>query len=526
MCVEYKSDINLWWDGLEENISVSPDKIMEDLRKVNLPLFVVKWKEKLCTCIGGSLSTTKIGNSLPCYGVINATEGNKIGSVSFRKEYGLEYAYHAGGMAQGISSVNMVVELGKNGMLGTLGSGGMSLLQLKQSIKDIKSRINGSPYVINLLHNPTDPELERQTVDLLLKNDVNIIECAAFIKVSKEIVFYRVNGLSTGKNGKTDIKNRIIAKISRREVAEEFLNSPPQHIVNSLLESGRITEEQALLSQKVSMADDITVEADSGGHTDNMPFITILPAIINQRDVHIKSNVYDNEIRVGAGGGIGSPLSAFGAFMLGADYIVTGTINQTSAEAGTSDKVKSMLHNADMADVTMAPSADMFEQGAMVQVLKKGTMFPINARKLYELYNKYDSIDSIPKDERHRLEERIFKKNIDDVWSDTVTYLETKSKKLLDRALKDEKQKMALIFRWYLGQSAKWARQGDETRIYDYQIWCGQSIGEFNNWVKGTSLEALEGRKVSSIGKEIMNEVAFHFREKHYFTIQNMLSGD
>ncbi len=44
----------------------------------------------------------------------------------------------------------------------------------------------------------------------------------------------------------------------------------------------------------------------------------------------------------------------------------------------------------------MAPSADMFEMGVKVQVLKTGTMFAMRASKLYELYTKYDSIEADP----------------------------------------------------------------------------------------------------------------------------------
>jgi NAD(P)H-dependent flavin oxidoreductase YrpB (nitropropane dioxygenase family) len=40
-------------------------------------------------------------------------------------------------------------------------------------------------------------------------------------------------------------------------------------------------------------------------------------------------------------------------------------------EAGTSDTVRQMLAEAEQADVAMAPSADMFELGVKVQVLKR-----------------------------------------------------------------------------------------------------------------------------------------------------------
>ena len=37
----------------------------------------------------------------------------------------------------------------------------------------------------------------------------------------------------------------------------------------------------------------------------------------------------------------------------------------------------------------MAPAADMFEMGVKLQVLKRGTMFPMRAQKLYELYRAH-----------------------------------------------------------------------------------------------------------------------------------------
>jgi trans-AT polyketide synthase, acyltransferase and oxidoreductase domains len=48
---------------------------------------------------------------------------------------------------------------------------------------------------------------------------------------------------------------------------------------------------------------------------------------------------------------------------------------------------------------------------------------------------------------------------------------------------------MALVFRWYLGQSSRWANAGEPTRKLDYQVWRGPSMGAFNEWVKGSCLE-------------------------------------
>ena len=85
---------------------------------------------------------------------------------------------------------------------------------------------------------------------------------------------------------------------------------------------------------------------------------------------------------------------------MGAAYIVTGSINQACVEAGASEHTRKLLATTEMADVTMAPAADMFEMGVKLQVVKRGTLFPMRANKLYEIYTRYDSIEAIPVDER------------------------------------------------------------------------------------------------------------------------------
>ena len=71
-------------------------------------------------------------------------------------------------------------------------------------------------------------------------------------------------------------------------------------------------------------------------------------------------------------------------------------MNQACVEAGASEHTRKLLAGVEMADVTMAPAADMFEMGVKLQVVKRGTMFAMRANKLYDLYVNYDSIEDIP----------------------------------------------------------------------------------------------------------------------------------
>jgi trans-AT polyketide synthase/acyltransferase/oxidoreductase domain-containing protein len=212
-----------------------------------------------------------------------------------------------------------------------------------------------------------------------------------------------------------------------------------------------------------------------------------------------------NPVRIGAAGGISTPDAMLGAYMMGAAYVVTGSINQACVEAGTSNHTKNLLAQADMADVIMAPSADMFEMGARVQVLKKGCLFPMRAQKLYDLYTTYASIDDIPADIRQNLENKVFKRKIDAIWQDTISFFEKRDPDQITKAKQNPKKKMALIFRWYLGLASRWSRDGIEDRRMDYQIWCGPSMGAFNEWAKGTYLEEHTNRHVADIAWQLLN---------------------
>jgi len=160
----------------------------------------------------------------------------------------------------------------------------------------------------------------------------------------------------------------------------------------------------------------------------------------------------------------------------------------------------------------MAPAADMFEMGVKLQVLKRGTMFPMRAQKLYELYRNYDSIEHIPKAEKEKLEKQIFRKSIAEVWEGTAAYLSQKNPEKLGKAVNNPKLKMALIFRWYLGLSSRWSSTGEKGREVDYQIWCGPAMGGFNDWVRGSYLSEPNQRHVVDVANQIMKGTAFLYR--------------
>ncbi len=439
-----------------------------------------------------------------------------LGSAGFRKEYGIKYAYLTGGMYRGISSKEMIVALGKADLMGFFGSGGLSITEIEESINYIQKHLSeDQAYGMNLVHVPVEPQAEMNVISLFLKYGISRIEAAAFIKVTPALVYFRLKGLKKDSHGKVVAPNKIMAKVSRPEIAKLFMSPPPVEIVKKLSEEKKITDEEAVLSQSIPLSFDICVEADSGGHTDQGIPTVVLPSIQSLRKEIRGKYSYDHPIRIGLAGGIGTPEGAASAFIMNADFILTGSINQCTVEAGTSDLVKNMLQIINVQDTDYAPAGDMFEFGAKVQALKKGVFFPARANKLYMLYNFYSSLDDIPANIKTQLEKIYFKKNFEEVWQETKEFFLEKGNN--DEILKAEsmpKHKMALVFRWYFGYSSRIALLGEEESKVDFQVHTGPALGAFNQWIKGTELEDWKNRHVEQIAERLMKGTAKLINQK------------
>ena len=492
-------------DGASSSIAWDDTSIVAWIRKIMSPaLLVAEAGKRGLASTDARLAQSEGSSGIPAVGFLSACSLDALGDPAFRTAHGLRYAYCAGAMANGIGSVAIVKAMGQTGMLGFFGAAGLSLAEVERAIDQLQDSGNEYPYGFNLIHSPNESDLEEAVVDLYLGRGIRLIEASAYLGLTSAVVRYRVDGIHTDATGNVVTPNKIIAKISRIEVAEKFLSPPPEKILHALVEKGAITEEQATLAGRIPMAEDITAEADSGGHTDRRPAIALFPTIMALRDCLQGQFAYPERPRVGLAGGISTPASAAAAFAMGAAYVVTGSVNQACVESGSSDDVRQMLAEARQADIAMAPAADMFEMGVEVQVLKRGTMFSMRGAKLYELYRKYDSLEAIPEVERAKLEKTILRAPITAVWSETEAFFQERDPEQVVRASNDPKHKMALLFRWYLGQSSRWANRGETNRKVDYQIWCGPAMGAFNEWARGTFLESPEERHVAVVAMNIL----------------------
>lgn len=432
-----------------------------------------------------------------------------LGDRSFQEIHGVRFPYCTGPMANGIASADLVIAAARAGALAFFGAAGLSPATVETNLGRIRTALgNEIAFGSNLIHSPNEPDLEDAVVSLYLKHDIRTVDASAFMDLTPAVVRYALTGLRRSPDGTITRRNRILAKVSRPEVARRFLEPAPEALVAKLLERGAIATVEANIAKSIPLAEDITVESDSGGHTDNRPLGSLFPAIAHLRDEISRARQYVQPIRIGAAGGLGTPASVAAAFALGAAYVMTGTVNEAAIESGLSEGGRALLSHAGIADVMMAPAADMFEMGVKVQVLRRGTMFGVRAQRLYDAYLAHESIESMPAGVRARLESEIFRAPLDAIWAETRAFWEKRDPREVAKAERDGKHRMALCFRWYLGKSSRWANAGGKDRAMDYQIWCGPAMGAFNTWVRGSFLEPAQNRTVTQIALNFLEGAA------------------
>jgi trans-AT polyketide synthase/acyltransferase/oxidoreductase domain-containing protein len=409
-------------------------------------------------------------------------------------------------MDHGVTSTALVARAGRAGMLSFFGSGGLAIDAVEQAVGDLQSQLSPDGlFGMSLPSGLGAPEQEAALVDLYLRHGVRFVEAINYLQITTPLVRMRLRGLKRDDGGLVS-PVRIIARVSRPEVATLFLSPAPERIVAKLEQAGEISAEEARLAGEIPMADDLCVAADSGGPTDQGVAYALMPAMLKLRDELVAHHRYAQPVHVGAAGGIGTPQAAAAAFILGAEFIMTGSINQCTIEAATSTKVKEMLSEINVQDTTYAPAGDLFEMGARMQVLKRGLFFPARANKLHALYQQFGSLAEIDEKTRRQLQDKYFKRSFEEVWHILQNNARTED---LKKAENNPKYKMLMVFKWYFQHAGQLARSGSNDQKVDYLVHCGSAMGAFNQWAKGKPWEGdWRTRHVDQIAEHLMRETA------------------
>ena len=189
----------LKWKGDLSKVAFQEEQIFRILLKLDQPIYVLDDHDRLGYTVEGSLS--KADNlileegerQLAAY--LPPLTLQQLGDETFCNTYGCRYAYYGGAMANAISSEQMVIALGKAGLMGSFGAAGLSLPRIEKAIHTIKAALPNGPYLFNLINSPNEPAVEQNTVELYLKHEIRAIEASAYLGITLPLVQYRISGL-------------------------------------------------------------------------------------------------------------------------------------------------------------------------------------------------------------------------------------------------------------------------------------------------------------------------------------------
>ena len=221
-----------------------------------------------------------------------------LGDPHFRARHGLRFACMSGAMANGIGSVEIVEAMARAGFLGVFGSAGLPLPAIEHALDRLERSLSDSlPFGMNLIHSPGEPDMESAVVDLYLKRKVTLVEASAFLNLTLPVVRYRLAGITRDSSG------RVVAPIesSPRSLASKSRPSSWLRRRRSSCASWSLPVISARAGRAgiaIPMAEDVTAEADSGGHTDNQPAIVLLPTMFSLLEQMQAKHSY--EIRPGS----------------------------------------------------------------------------------------------------------------------------------------------------------------------------------------------------------------------------------
>ena len=133
-----------------------------------MALYVVRMAEGETALLPAPVYETLLEQKSPLelLGLIPAVGPGDLGSAGFCRRHGLSCAYLGGAMANGISSEEMVIAMGRSGLLSFFGSGGLHPQRVEKAILRIQKELGERPFGFNLLHNPLEPSIEEATVEL------------------------------------------------------------------------------------------------------------------------------------------------------------------------------------------------------------------------------------------------------------------------------------------------------------------------------------------------------------------------
>jgi trans-AT polyketide synthase/acyltransferase/oxidoreductase domain-containing protein len=438
------------------------------------------------------------GSSPPCV----------LGSSAFRADYSVRLAYLVNAPLSVRASQAVVARAARAGLLAVLGTAGDSPQEVAQCVAALSREIGPTAlYAAELRASGDDRDAEQLLLDGFARSGVRVLYVTGETAPTPALVRYRATGLAAAARGDDAARRRLIVRVSRPDVASRFLIPPDAELLRQLVQSGQLSAEDAAQAAVRSVADDLVVGPQPSDPRAPSAF-ALVPAIRRVQRALRASQHLENQARIGATGGLGTPETVAAAFVVGADFVETTSLNSCTAEAPLSEGMKDLLSELRVEDFELAPALDGFELGHQVEVAGKDTLFPSRARYLYELYRSHHSIDELDQRVRRVLERSYFGRSLAEVTHDVRARLATSDPRALAEATRDPRRQLGLVLRRYLEEADLHAQSGRTDSRLNWLVRSDAELGAFNTFAPTVGLGAWRNRHVDVVADCLMEHAA------------------
>ncbi|MFI7508517.1 acyltransferase domain-containing protein [Micromonospora aurantiaca] len=391
-----------------------------------------------------------------------ASRPRPAGSPGLRSDYGIRYACLAGSSPFGVTSPAFLRRLSEAGLLGFFGAQGLAPPEIRAALAELRDvRRYGMAW-------PSGGD-ERALCDLYLAHDVRHVEVTGPLAVvSPQLVRFRYG----------DGPRQVLVRAPDLATAVRFLRPADPATVRALAAAGHLDGGAAGAAAREAVATDVAVERDAHA---------LVPALVALRDREAPG------ARIGVAG-VGTPAAVAAAFALGADFVVTTTVNQCTAEAATSDAAKDLLAALDVTDIREAPDPDLFELGARSPVAHRGTLFAARAEELYRMFLRYGRLADVGPRRLAELERTHFGRPLDEVRAD------------LGVAGRDDRRVLASVCAAYCREATAAALRGTPGQRLNYRVPASTDVGAFNRLVAAEPLADWRARHAESVTERLLSE--------------------
>ena len=398
----------------------------------------------------------------------------------------MRFPYVAGEMANGIATERDGDRDGAGRHARLLRRGGARLRAGRAAVDelDARSSATASPWGVNLIHSPDEPRSRTASPTCSLARGVQRISASAFMASRPPSCAARPRGCAVDAQGRIVRRHHLFAKISRPEVAAQFMSPAPRGHAARAGRSGQAHAGGGRAGR---------ARAGRRGHhrrgrlrrAHRQPAAGRAAADRSSRCATSspRSHGYQRPIRVGAAGGLGTPAARRGG-VRARRRLRAHRLGQPGRRRGRplGRRPRRCSREAGIADVAMAPAADMFELGVKVQVLKRGTMF---ARARATALRALPRVRQRSRRSRPTLRAELETRDASAhrstaIWDETEAFwARTRPGRGRARRARPEAPDGAglpLVPRHVepLGDRRRRRRRAD------YQIWCGPAMGAFN----------------------------------------------